>query len=154
MPSNFTENYNLNQWERTDRVLMEDFNADNVKIDAAIKAETDARTAADAALQSALSKKGNVQVRIYTYTGTGTCGEDGACTIPFNGTEPLLVLIFGRSSDDLLLHRGLNETNNYSNYCQVTWKSTGVSWYAFKNAEYQLNVQGWSYTALMFYKLG
>ena len=33
---NYTENYQLNQWEESDRVLMEDFNADNEKIDAAL----------------------------------------------------------------------------------------------------------------------
>ena len=33
-----TENYNLNQWEKTDRVLMDDFNENNAKIDAAIAA--------------------------------------------------------------------------------------------------------------------
>ena len=31
-----TENYQLNQWEKNDRVLMDDFNEDNTKIDAAI----------------------------------------------------------------------------------------------------------------------
>ena len=36
MPSSQTPNYNLNQWSKDDRVLMEDFNADNAKIDAAI----------------------------------------------------------------------------------------------------------------------
>jgi len=38
MPSNFTPNYQLNQWEAEDRVLRVDFNADNAKLDAAIKA--------------------------------------------------------------------------------------------------------------------
>lgn len=33
---NQTENYNLSQWAKTDRILMEDFNADNAKIDAAL----------------------------------------------------------------------------------------------------------------------
>ena len=33
-----TENYNLNQWEATDPIRREDFNADNAAIDAAIKA--------------------------------------------------------------------------------------------------------------------
>ncbi len=33
-----TTNYQLNQWDATDRVLREDFNSDNRKIDAAIKA--------------------------------------------------------------------------------------------------------------------
>ena len=33
---NQTENYNLSQWAKTDRILMVDFNADNAKIDAAL----------------------------------------------------------------------------------------------------------------------
>ena len=33
-----TSNYQLNQWEKTDRILMEDFNGDNAKVDAALKA--------------------------------------------------------------------------------------------------------------------
>ena len=33
---NYTENYQLNQWDAGDRVLREDFNADNAKIDAAL----------------------------------------------------------------------------------------------------------------------
>ena len=32
----YTQNYQLNQWEASDRVLREDFNSDNAKIDAAI----------------------------------------------------------------------------------------------------------------------
>lgn len=33
---NKTEKYQLNQWELTDRIQMEDFNSDNAKIDAAL----------------------------------------------------------------------------------------------------------------------
>ena len=42
---NKTPNYNLSQWAKSDRVLMDDFNADNAKIDAALKAHTDALAA-------------------------------------------------------------------------------------------------------------
>lgn len=38
MPSKFTENYGLNQWEPGDKVVHTDFNEDNRKIDAALKA--------------------------------------------------------------------------------------------------------------------
>ena len=55
MPSNQTPNYQLNQWERSDKVQMEDFNADNAKIDAALVALADARKT----IQTALNKKGN-----------------------------------------------------------------------------------------------
>ena len=34
MASNYTTNYQLNQWEPTDQVQRTDFNADNAKIDA------------------------------------------------------------------------------------------------------------------------
>ena len=37
---NYTKNYQLNQWEASDRVLREDFNSDNAKIDAALGALT------------------------------------------------------------------------------------------------------------------
>ena len=39
---NYTQNYQLNQWDAADRVLREDFNSDNRKIDAAIAALQDA----------------------------------------------------------------------------------------------------------------
>ena len=38
---NTTQNYSLNQWEASDRVMRTDFNSDNAKIDAALKAVTD-----------------------------------------------------------------------------------------------------------------
>ena len=37
-----TTNYQLNQWAKSDRLMMDDFNADNAKIDAALKANADA----------------------------------------------------------------------------------------------------------------
>ena len=53
---NQTANYQLSQWEMEDRLLMQDFNGDNAKVDAALKAQADAlaketkeRKAADAA---------------------------------------------------------------------------------------------------------
>ena len=36
MATNYTTNYQLNQWEPTDQVLRTDFNADNAKVDAAL----------------------------------------------------------------------------------------------------------------------
>lgn len=38
-----TQTYQLNQWDGDDRILREDFNADNAKIDAALNAEEQAR---------------------------------------------------------------------------------------------------------------
>ena len=53
-----TTNYQLCQWESTDRILMEDFNGDNAKIDAALKANADAAAGkADAEDLAALEAK-------------------------------------------------------------------------------------------------
>ena len=46
---NQTANYGLSQWEATDRILMENFNGDNQKVDAALKANADAAASAAAA---------------------------------------------------------------------------------------------------------
>ena len=37
-----TTNYQLNQWAKSDRVMMDDFNADNATLDTALKANADA----------------------------------------------------------------------------------------------------------------
>ena len=38
---NKTANFQLTQWEKTDRILMEEFNSDNEKIDTALKSSAD-----------------------------------------------------------------------------------------------------------------
>lgn len=52
MPSNQTANYSLSQWVRSDQVRMEDFNADNVKLDAALKAAEQRSAGLDAKINS------------------------------------------------------------------------------------------------------
>ncbi len=54
---NKTEHYNLNQWDKSDRIMMEDFNRDNANLDAAIQAEATARLAGAAALEAAIAAK-------------------------------------------------------------------------------------------------
>ena len=51
-----TQNYQLNQWDKTDRIKMEDFNGDNEKIDAAL---------------NGLKALCNCRVYSATYVGTG-----------------------------------------------------------------------------------
>ena len=62
---NKTANFQLNQWEKTDRIMMEDFNRDNAAIDAALKSNADAitaETAAREAADTALGKKAGLQL--------------------------------------------------------------------------------------------
>ena len=62
---NKTANFQLTQWEKTDRIMMEDFNRDNAAIDAALKSNADAitaETAAREAADTALGKKAGLQL--------------------------------------------------------------------------------------------
>ncbi len=52
MPSNQTANYALSQWVRSDQVRMEDFNADNAKLDAALKAAEQRSAGLDAKINA------------------------------------------------------------------------------------------------------
>jgi len=118
MASNYTSNYNLCQWAASDKVLRTEFNADNTKIDAAIKA-VDSRvdgkvsTSALNSLKSTVSSlsatvssqgstlalKGNCQVVVTNYTGDGQSTRTH--TFPrrpvmfFISGEALMTVIYG-----------------------------------------------------------
>lgn len=47
MATNHTEHYGLCQWEETDAVLRTDFNQDNAKLEAALKALQDSKAEKD-----------------------------------------------------------------------------------------------------------
>ena len=97
MPSNQTQNYQLSQWVKSDQVKMEDFNADNAKIDGALAEHTAvlAEHAAELAAHAAtLTGKGNCQIDVFTYKGTGTCGDSGDTRITF-AARPAFFIIFG-----------------------------------------------------------
>ena len=65
-----TTNYQLNQWAKSDRVMMDDFNADNAKIDAAL---------------------GALQIVTGIYTGSG---NDANCRVDVAlGFRPEAVLV-------------------------------------------------------------
>lgn len=55
MASNHTQNYGLNQWISTDKVLCAEFNADNAAIDTALAENRDAITAARSDLTSQIT---------------------------------------------------------------------------------------------------
>lgn len=68
---NQTPNYQLNQWDKGDRILMEDFNADNAKTDTALQTLASSL----ASLSSASSKHGNCQIYYSHYTGNGNASR-------------------------------------------------------------------------------
>ena len=137
MASNYTEHYDLCQWEATDQVQRTEFNADNAKIDAALdalagqvaeKADGDDLAALSetvAGHTAALAQKGNCQVYTTAYTGTGTVSR----TFSFP-KQPLLVII-GGPSIYLVAVRGitalLSTENGESNNLTGTWSGTALT---------------------------
>ena len=89
MSSQKTEHYELNQWLATDQVLRTDFNADNAKIDGALKSQADNI----AALETTMAQKGNCQIETFTYTGTGGAGNTNPARINFSA-QPLFFTVF------------------------------------------------------------
>ena len=185
MSTNHTSNYNLSQWEPDDKVLRTDFNADNRAIDAAIKAvdvrvdgkadvsaltkEVNDRTAAVAAVQSALSdlrttvsQKQNaasaVKIAAGSYIGDGQSGSSTPRTLNFSATlgklpELLIVRALNGNGDGLVLLRDMKtSTMNLSGTIgsgygvTVTWNASAktVSWYA-DNYRAQFNVADITY---------
>ena len=142
---NQTANYGLSQWEATDRILMENFNSDNTKTDAALKENADNI----AALETAVAGKGNCHVVFGTYTGTGGAGSSAPNTLTFSG-RPVFVAIRRQDSNDTVtttLIRGslycypIPDNTNIKDV--VTWSDTSVSWYVTGgNSDKQANASG------------
>lgn len=130
-----TANFGLNQWEKTDRIQMEDFNADNAK------------------LEAALSKCGNCRMVTGTYTGSGTAGSNAPTKLAFEEL-PEIVFVTSDAIQMMLMH-GCSQafvfTGNNVISIAVTWSGTTASWYHSHEAAYQMNVQNaeYSYFALL-----
>ena len=156
-----TQNYQLSRWEKDDRIMMEDFNADNEKIDAALKAnadavgaEADARQGALSALQTALGTGGyNCRVAFGTYTGDGTYGSASLTSLfaPFHIVAAIIGSAEDCGSDEwpCIFLRGCAAANSYTakNDASLTvfWNDTSLSWYNTTGATYQINVSGRTY---------
>ena len=138
---NQTANYGLSQWEATDRILMEDFNSDNSKIDAALS--TLAQTVTGHT--TALAQKGNCRIEYQTYTGNG--GESVTVNFP---QKPLLVITTGGAYTLVTLYGqacncisayGAGETLN------TAWDGNSLTW-SGTSADKICNSNGRSYPIL------
>lgn len=108
MSTNHTVNYQLSQWEATDPVLREDFNADNRKIEKALRER-------------------NILAIDHIYEGDG---EDGVGLNPYR--RNLMVFLVG-DSHSLLMVRPATTAVCYSAtgeaaLVNVTWSEMGVTW--------------------------
>ena len=137
-----TTNYQLNQWTKSDRIMMDDFNADNQQIDAALAALGGAIAAAP-------------KIAVGSYTGSGSCGTSSPRTLTF-AFQPKLVIIVENSCDYLKagtalisgqsLSAGIGGGTN-SGAClglTVSWSGNSVTWYG-PSAEKQLDVENCEY---------
>ena len=138
--ANYTEHYQLHQWEPGDAFLRTDFNEDLEKIDAA------------------LEDKGNCRIATGSYAGTGEYGNSHPNTIqlPFPAQIVLLDVStchnFNSTPEYYFLFRQAAEfmpddTSNGSNV--LTWSDSAVSWYYTDSHSdgpfYQFNKSGQTY---------
>ena len=177
MASSYTTNYQLNQWSAADQVLRTEFNADNSKVDAALKtnadaiaAETAARTAAlgqkadQSALSSltqtvsghtaALTQLGNCQLYYTTYVGTGTSDSDAPNSLTF--PHKPYVLFVGGDNEQFIAIRGVTSAIGMRGAIihgsvKPVWGDRGVTWVSNHPNErevYQCNILGQTYHAV------
>ena len=124
-----TTNFDLPQWVKADQIKMDDFNGAFASIDAALKAEGDARSETIAIGKICRIKYGS-------YTGNGKYGAANAVSIEC-GFYPLLVMVSSSSSSHYWAVRGFDKfyySNNREN--EMTWGDTGVSWYYPQDDQY------------------
>ena len=169
MPANHTPNYSLNQWEPEDRVLRADFNADNAKIDAAIrgvaqKAEALSGSKADAAALEALAQRVTAQGTTLTehaasMTKLGNCivqttsysGNGGNCTLTFDH-RVMAVFAFGGQTCFLAVRGapyGIGWTGSTApEFAPMTWGTNSVTWRPTANGHPLGNQGGVYYNAV------
>ena len=134
-----TSLYNLNQWVKEDRIMREDFNADNAKIEAALS--------------------GIPKIATGTYTGKGTYGSSNKNSLTFD-FQPAMVVIMRNGTNSIaagtILLYGQTQSagtsaqyNAFSLELTVAWSGNTVTWYSGQNADRQLNASGtYRYLAL------
>lgn len=170
--SNFmkqTTNYKLSQWEKSDRIQMEDFNGDNAKLEAALKAQADALTAhgasldgmkthaatlsahetAIAALNAAVSKRGNCQIQFLSYPGADGGIVSKPKTLTFSH-RPMAIFLYGGSSDHFTCAaRGFTRAFLTVNKAPIyfTWNDRSISWYG-ENSMVGMDAPQYTYTAV------
>ena len=147
-----TDNYSLPQWEKQDFIKMEDFNDAFGKTDAALMAhdtalgekaaatalaaEAENRSAALAALQTALSAaigSGGKTCRIFTGSYTGTGSSSVSIPTPF---YPVLAFVQSAGmATALCLFRSADTVQNNKDFgvgdgksLTVTWGARQLSW--------------------------
>lgn len=142
-----TTNYQLSQWDEKDRILREDFNADNAKTEQALAEQAES-------LAALAAQTGNCEMTFLTYTGTGS--YNGTATRIAFPARPDAYLVAGDNA--LLIGQGgggaimAADDVTYSG-CFVgdhntSWDGNTLVLNNSVNARYQMNTKGKSYWVL------
>lgn len=130
---NQTQHYQLPQWEKSDPILMADFNAMTARLDALMP-----------------------HFKHYTYVGADAFGSAAPCTVTFP-QRPVLVLVFG--PEQMMAFPGTIDqfkTNSLSGsnaaaYNTISWEGNTVSWYDGVAPSYQFNAKNTTYHVLALF---
>ena len=137
--ANYTEHYQLHQWEGSDSFLRTDFNEDLAKIDNALN-------------QLAGS---TLHIASGSYAGTGEAGAEHPNQLTFEFVPKMVVLTVDAGQElenGTVLVAGQTRSSgmgtSYSGgsclNLYITWSEQGLSWYSAK-VSYQLNKSGQTY---------
>ena len=122
-----TPNYALSQWDEQDRILREDFNANNAKLEQALAAQADTL----APIAAKIGKLGNCQLYTASYFGTGEDNHLLTHTFP---AKPIIVIIRTTSGNYTLTFirgcAGTYTTGADKHPSTVFWNGNSISWTA------------------------
>ena len=152
MASNQTVNFGLNQWSAEDKVLREEFNADNAKIDAAFKAMENTMSAGLAAAQKApCCVTGSYAGGANSSKTTVNLGFRPGFLVIIRGAEPIdsaaAVAVIGNS--DCRLSVRFNSSNPLDTAVTIT--DTGFTVSGSSTDRYGMNYSGSTYYYTAFY---
>ena len=127
-----TGKYGLSQWDAEDRILREDFNADNAMIEAALEAQA-----------AAIANCGNCKIVTGNYAGNNKTGPSNPVTLTFP-VAPLAVFVIG---DRAMIALRPNPTGHITDggIVNLRWTGANLAWYHNDNAYLQMNVSGTTY---------
>ena len=156
MASNYTTNYQLNQWEAGDQVLRAEFTQDNQKIDAALAGLATKNTQLEGAVAAAVARAGNCQMELFTYTGTGTYGTENPTRVQFSHLPEFFLIGGGRAlmmgrggvNKMMLLARDSISSNTFFNDEEHSWSGNQLSMVNTVDARYQMNGANTTYWVL------
>lgn len=145
----YTETYQLNQWEKTDRIQMEDFNSDNARVEAALAAQmqglTAERTAREALRAELLAAYPLVKLADVTTKADARQVEIDVSGIDFTACQQVDVYFRSKLSGYATTYFYLNESLEKEYYPIGT--SNGSS--AYYNTNNIATMASWRYDAAL-----